>query len=90
MSQPPFDHTKIMVVDHSWVLLGSANWDSRSLALNFEFNMEFYDFQLAEKVETIIQEKKSTARELTLEEVLSRNIFMKLRNRFFRLFSPYL
>ncbi len=90
MSQPPFDHSKIMVVDHSWVLLGSANWDSRSLALNFEFNMEFYDFQLAEKVETIIQEKKSTARELTLEEVLSRNIFMKLRNRFFRLFSPYL
>ena len=90
MSQPPFDHTKIMVVDHSWVLLGSANWDSRSLALNFEFNMEFYDFQLAEKVETIIQEKKSTARELPLEEVLSRNLFMKLRNRFFRLFSPYL
>ena len=90
MSQPPFDHSKIMVVDHSWVLLGSANWDSRSLALNFEFNMEFYDFQLAEQMETIIQAKKSTASELTLEEVLSRNIFVKLRNRFFRLFSPYL
>ena len=90
MSQPPFDHSKLMVVDHSWVLLGSANWDSRSLALNFEFNMECYDFQLAEKVEKILQEKKSTARELTLEEVLSRNILLKLRNRFFRLFSPYL
>ena len=52
--------------------------------------MEFYDFQLAEQMETIIQAKKSTASELTLEEVLSRNIFVKLRNRFFRLFSPYL
>lgn len=90
LTRPPFDHSKIMVVDHSWVLLGSANWDSRSLALNFEFNMECYDFQLAEKVETIMQEKKSTASELTLEEVLSRNILVKLRNRFFRLFSPYL
>ena len=90
MTRPPFDHSKLMVVDHSWVLLGSANWDSRSLALNFEFNMECYDFQLAEKVEKILHEKKSTARELTLEEVLSRNIFLKLRNRFFRLFSPYL
>jgi cardiolipin synthase len=90
MTQPPFDHSKLMVVDHSWVLLGSANWDSRSLALNFEFNMECYDFQLAEKVEKILQEKKSNARELTLEEVVSRNIFLKLRNRFFRLFSPYL
>ena len=90
MTPPPFDHSKIMVVDHAWVLLGSANWDSRSLALNFEFNMECYDFQLADKVETILQEKKSTASELTLEEVLSINIFVKLRNRFFRLFSPYL
>jgi cardiolipin synthase len=90
MSQPPFDHSKIMVVDHSWVLLGSANWDSRSLALNFEFNMEFYDFQLAEQMETIIQAKKSTASEMSLEEVLSRNLLVKLRNRFFRLFSPYL
>ena len=90
LTRPPFDHSKIMVVDHSWVLLGSANWDSRSLALNFEFNMECYDFQLAEKVEAIMQEKKSTASELTLEEVLSRNILVKLRNRFFRLFSPYL
>ena len=90
MSLPPFDHSKIMVVDKSWVLLGSANWDSRSLALNFEFNMEFYDFQLAEKMEIIFQEKKLAARELTLEEVLSRSIFKKLRNRFFRLFSPYL
>ena len=90
MSPPPFDHSKIMVVDGSWVLLGSANWDARSLALNFEFNMEFYDAQLAREVETILQEKRSAARELTLEEILSKNIFVKLRNRFFRLFSPYL
>jgi cardiolipin synthase len=90
LTPEPFDHSKIMVVDHSWVLLGSANWDSRSLALNFEFNMECYDFQLARKVEEILQEKKSTAWELSLEEVLSRNIFVKLRNRFFRLFLPYL
>ncbi len=90
LTRPPFDHTKIMIVDNSWVLLGSANWDARSLALNFEFNMECYDFLLAENMEAILQEKKATARVLTLEEVLERNIFVKLRNRFFRLFSPYL
>jgi len=90
LTPEPFDHSKIMVVDHSWVLLGSANWDSRSLALNFEFNMECYDFQLAHRMEMILQEKKSTARELSMEEVISRNIFVKLRNRFLRLFLPYL
>jgi len=90
LTQPPFDHSKIMMVDHSWVLLGSANWDSRSLALNFEFNVECYDFQLAESVEIILQEKKAAARELTLQEILSKSLILKLRNRFFRLFSPYL
>jgi cardiolipin synthase len=79
-----------MVVDHAWVLLGSANWDCRSLTLNFEFNLECYDMQLAATVEAILQEKKSTARELTLQDILAKSLFVKLRNRFFRLFSPYL
>ena len=90
LTRPPFDHSKIMVVDHSWVLLGSANWDARSLALNFEFNVECYDFQLAEQVEKILNAKRASATELTLADVLSKNILVKLRNRFFRLFSPYL
>ncbi|KPJ97238.1 MAG: cardiolipin synthase [Desulfobacterales bacterium SG8_35] len=90
LTQPPFDHSKIMVVDHAWVLLGSANWDARSLALNFEFNVESYDFELAESMETILQGKKAAARELTLQEILSKSLTAKLRNRFFRLFSPYL
>jgi len=90
LTGPPFDHSKVMTVDQTWVLLGSANWDSRSLALNFEFNVECYDSHLAAAVEAILQEKKSTARELSLQEILSKSLFLKLRNRFFRLFSPYL
>jgi len=90
MTPPPFDHSKVMVVDNSWVLLGSANWDSRSLALNFEFNVECYDLQLAAAVANILREKGDAAQELYLEDVLAENIVVKLRNRFFRLFSPYL
>jgi len=90
LSLSPFDHSKMMVVDHSWVLLGSANWDSRSLRLNFEFNLECYDFGLAKVMEEIFEEKKMSARELSLDEVISKSLLIKLRNRFFRLFSPYL
>ena len=90
LTPPPFDHSKVMVVDNSWVLLGSANWDARSLALNFEFNVECYDLPLAETVETIIAHKRETARKMVFEDVLRENILVKLRNRFFRLFSPYL
>ena len=89
-TRPPFDHSKIMLVDRAWVLLGSANWDSRSLALNFEFNVECYDGQLARKVEAVLLEKKERARQLALEEIAARGLAVKLRNRFFRLFSPYL
>ena len=32
-----------MVVDGIWSLIGSANWDPRSLRLNFEYNIECYD-----------------------------------------------
>ena len=90
MTKPPFDHSKVMVVDHCWVLLGSANWDSRSLALNFEFNVECYDFQLAVAIEKVLQDKKNDARETVLAELNAKNMLVKLRNRFFRLFSPYL
>ena len=34
-SAPPFDHTKLMVIDSVWSLIGSTNWDPRSLRLNF-------------------------------------------------------
>jgi cardiolipin synthase A/B len=43
LSPAPFDHSKLMVVDGAWTLLGSANWDPRSLLLNFEFNVECFD-----------------------------------------------
>jgi len=60
------------------------------LALNFEFNVECYDFQLAASIAGVLQEKKATARELTLQEILSKSLIVKLRNRLFHLFSPYL
>jgi cardiolipin synthase len=39
----PFDHSKLCVVDGAWCLVGSTNWDARSLRLNFEYNLECYD-----------------------------------------------
>src|SRR6185436_16670982 len=38
----PFDHSKLMIVDGHWCFFGSANWDTRSLRLNFELNVECY------------------------------------------------
>ena len=57
LSPPPFDHTKLMVVDDLWSVVGSANWDARSLRLNFEFNLECYDRKLAMQLTEIARTK---------------------------------
>jgi cardiolipin synthase len=72
LTPPPFDHSKLMLVDGCWVLLGSANWDSRSLRLNFEFNVECYDVALAQRLDQLVETKRNGARPVTLEEVNGR------------------
>jgi len=90
LTPPPFDHSKLMIVDGHWVLLGSANWDVRSLRLNFELNVEAYGRHFAEEMGQVIQNKLRGAREVTLAEVEGRSYPAKLRDSIARLFSPYL
>jgi cardiolipin synthase len=90
LTPPPFDHSKLMIVDSHWVLLGSANWDTRSLRLNFEMNVEGYGRQFAQKMEMVIAKKISIAREVTLAEMDARPLTIRLRDAAVRLFSPYL
>ncbi len=74
LTPPPFDHSKLMLVDGCWVLLGSANWDPRSLRLNFEFNLECYDTDLAQRLESWVETKRKGAHPVTLEEVDGRSL----------------
>ena len=90
LTPPPFDHTKLMLVDEAWVFVGSANWDPRSLRLNFEFNVECYDERLSERLHEIIDGKLHAAAELTLAQLRQRPLPIQLRDGIMRLFSPYL
>ncbi len=90
LTSPPFDHTKLMLVDGTWTFLGSANWDPRSLRLNFEFNLECYDSGLCERMAGLVADKLRTAHEVDKAEVDSRKLPVRLRDGVARLFSPYL
>lgn len=90
LTPPPFDHSKLMIVDGHWVSFGSANWDARSLRLNFELNVEAYGSEFAQQMETLFEKKIRTAREVTLAEADERSLPAKLRDAFARLFAPYL
>jgi cardiolipin synthase len=90
LTPPPFDHSKLMIVDSHWVFLGSANWDARSLRLNFELNVECYGRDFADEMELVIEKKIHGAHEVSLAEVDARTVPGKLRDAIARLFSPYL
>jgi cardiolipin synthase len=89
-TSPPFDHTKLVLVDGVWALVGSANWDPRSLRLNFEFDLECYDHDFAVSLENLVQGKLQQAQLVSLEDVNCRTLPVKLRDGVARLFSPYL
>jgi len=89
-SAPPFDHTKLMVVDGEWAMFGSGNLDERSMRLNFEFNVETFDRDLCGRLDAHVAGVIGRSRAITLEEVDARSLPRRLRDGVARLFSPYL
>ena len=64
-----------MTIDGEWSLIGSANWDMRSLRLNFELTFEIYDPDLAGKLTGFIDAR--CVQPITLEEIDSRPFLVK-------------
>lgn len=87
---PPFNHSKLFVVDDCYTHIGSANLDPRSLRLNFELVVEVMDSVFANKIAGHIRNIIRQSRQVTLEAVDSRSLPVRLRDAFVWLFSPYL
>ena len=85
---PPFRHSKIVVVDGEWCLIGSSNWDMRSFRLNFELCMEVYSQDLASSLAKLMEENRGSA--LTQVDLDSRPATTRLRDAAVRLVLPYL
>jgi cardiolipin synthase len=90
LSPPPFDHSKLFVIDSYWSSIGSANWDPRSLRLNFEFNLECYDEGLGASLEDHVRHRLRDARLLSQAELTRRSLFQRIRDGAARLMTPYL
>jgi cardiolipin synthase len=88
LNPAPFDHSKLMVVDDTWCLIGSANWDMRSFRLNFELDVELYSPELAAGLTAIIEANKGPG--LTEVELEARPLPVRLRDAAGRLLLPYL
>jgi cardiolipin synthase len=87
---PPFVHTKLPLVDDVWSLIGSANWDARSLRLNFELNLSVFDAVFTARLRQHFDRAFVRSHEITPDEIEQRPLPVKLRDSFFHLFAPYL
>ena len=52
---PRLLHTKALLVDDEFALIGSANFDNRSFRLNFELSMLFHDAAIAAELAALFE-----------------------------------
>ncbi len=83
-------HSKTLTIDGCWSLVGTPNFDARSLFLNFEVGVILYDRSLAEQLEHQFLEDLKHASQIQPVEWFRRSNWHRLQENFFRMFSPVL
>jgi cardiolipin synthase A/B len=63
--QPSMIHTKSLVVDGVWTVVGSTNFDSRSFGLNDEVNMAVQSEEMAARMEQDFQADLANSRRIS-------------------------
>lgn len=86
----PFTHTKLLVVDSIYAMIGSANLDPRSLRLNFELGVEVYDEALCRQLGALFEHHRERSQPLDAAALQRRSLPARLRDSVCWLFSPYL
>jgi len=71
--QPCMLHTKSMVIDGVWSIVGSANLDSRSLTLNEENVIGILDSQFAEDLEKTFGNDLKQAKQIKFHQWINRS-----------------
>jgi cardiolipin synthase A/B len=76
--QPSMIHTKSLVVDGVWSVVGSTNFDSRSFGLNDEMNLAARDEKLADRLERDFQRDLADSRRVTYKKWRRRSPFERI------------
>lgn len=86
----PFIHSKILLIDDQYSLIGSANMDPRSLRLNYELGVELFSAQTNRELSDYFLKRRANATQVTKHEIANRSLPVRLRDSIAWLFSPYL
>ena len=85
--QPTMMHAKATIVDGVWSMVGSANFDNRSLELNDEMNVAVSDRSLASRLTQDFEQDLRLARRLDLAAWRQRPFLEKAREHFWSYFG---
>jgi len=85
--QPTFLHSKALVVDSKWAVIGSANQDVRSKELNEENLLGILDPDFGATLQRAFLEDLERSREIRLEEWRRRGVGERFKERLFVLFA---
>jgi cardiolipin synthase len=88
--EPAMYHCKSMIVDDSFVTVGSVNFDNRSFAINDEMNVSILDPAIAREHLRIFDQDLARSRPLTLADYEHRPFYIKLADWFCGLFRSQL
>lgn len=83
-----FLHSKLIVIDDSLTIVGSANMDTRSFELNFEASAFVYDPDTAQKAKAIFLRDMEDAIQLEYDEWTKRSRLRHYFESLMRLMSP--
>jgi len=83
-------HSKTLTIDGNWSLVGTANFDVRSLLLNFEVGVAVYDQEMARQLETAFEKDVTSARAIDIPAWESRGLGQRLSENLMKIFSPVL
>ncbi len=74
-------HSKVMVADDQWTVVGSCNLDARSLYINLEFVAVIHSPALARALNRVMRFEIARSKRITLQEYRERSWWRRLVNR---------
>lgn len=86
--QNGFIHSKVLTVDGQAASVGTANFDKRSLDLDFEVNALLVGSEITGELDCQFDIDVAHSRPVTLEELLNRPLGTRIRESLARLASP--
>jgi cardiolipin synthase len=85
------NHAKVALIDQEWLMVGSANFDVRSMHLNFELNALVRDPERAADLERVLTDDFDRgSRQIMFEQFLRRPRAQRLKESLARPLAPLL